>query len=576
MSTNAARSLVDQALENLVNQFARPMDCLRELVQNSLDAGTPRIEVAIDYAPESEDHGVLKIHVDDFGEGMNEDIIDNQLTRMFSSTKEGDLTRIGKFGIGFTSVFAMRPEAVLLHTGRYGEYWELLFHADRSYDKVRVETPVTGTRITIFRRARADEVDDTVREARSVLRYWCEHAQIPIDFQDRTGAPEPTAQADPDDPFAAFAAPPAPRAERISRALDLPGCRLVEEERDEGIEILVGVGETPMYGYYNGGLTLARSGHRDLLGPYAARLGHLCFKVRADALDHTLTRDSVLHNDDWHRVMGRVIAVAERLSPRIVQAAEAACARDDDLSPWHAALAGEARACPGRSSPVQRAIRRRPIFRGHDGPISIDELERPSWGGAGLLLHPGDGALARAIHAEGWGMIRADAHTLALVQALDAPLVQAFLGATHLTVVRAEDRFVLPTVVPHSDYTEAERALMERVTALLTDATQGRATVILGTFSSRGNPSEFFVEAPGTSEVFERSGGGLWTRIRRAFGYRTILLHRDHVHLRSAAMATWAAPERAALGLAAAILFAEQPGEKRDRSRLLSVDPRLR
>ena len=47
----------------------------------------------------------LGIHVDDFGEGMDEAIIDAQLTRMFSSTKENDLTKIGKFGIGF--LFAM-------------------------------------------------------------------------------------------------------------------------------------------------------------------------------------------------------------------------------------------------------------------------------------------------------------------------------------------------------------------------------------------------------------------------------------------------------------------------------------
>ena len=35
------------------------------------------------------------------GEGMNEEIIDHQLTRLFASGKAGDLTKIGKFGIGF-------------------------------------------------------------------------------------------------------------------------------------------------------------------------------------------------------------------------------------------------------------------------------------------------------------------------------------------------------------------------------------------------------------------------------------------------------------------------------------------
>src|SRR6478609_2793970 len=117
--TTGAPTLAEQALANLVNQFARPLDFLRELAQNSIDAGSPRIDVSVSFTPPSpeETHGVLRIQVDDYGEGMDEDTIDNQLTRLFSSSKEHDLTKIGKFGIGFTSIFAIRPEAVLLRTG---------------------------------------------------------------------------------------------------------------------------------------------------------------------------------------------------------------------------------------------------------------------------------------------------------------------------------------------------------------------------------------------------------------------------------------------------------------------------
>ena len=31
---------------------------------------------------------------------------------------------------------------MLLRTGRHGEFWELVFHKDRSYDKVRIDTPI--------------------------------------------------------------------------------------------------------------------------------------------------------------------------------------------------------------------------------------------------------------------------------------------------------------------------------------------------------------------------------------------------------------------------------------------------
>ncbi len=78
------RSLADQALANLVDQFARPLDFLRELAQNSIDAGSPRIEVEVAYedgkasddTAEGKD-GVLTITVRDFGEGMDEELIDN-------------------------------------------------------------------------------------------------------------------------------------------------------------------------------------------------------------------------------------------------------------------------------------------------------------------------------------------------------------------------------------------------------------------------------------------------------------------------------------------------------------------
>ena len=118
----ASESLAEQALENLVNQFARPLDFLRELVQNSIDAGSPRVTVSIGWSAAADGGplGVVEIHVQDFGEGMDEHIIDSQLTQMFSSTKEDDLTKIGKFGIGFTSIFAIQPDAVLLRTGRHG------------------------------------------------------------------------------------------------------------------------------------------------------------------------------------------------------------------------------------------------------------------------------------------------------------------------------------------------------------------------------------------------------------------------------------------------------------------------
>ena len=161
------------AVENLVTQFSNAHDCVRELAQNSIDAGSPVVEVWTEFQVAKGHVGAACLHVDDFGEGMDEKIIDDQLTTLFSSSKEGDLTKIGKFGIGFVSVFALRPRAVLVHTGRGGEYWEVLFHDDRSFSKTRIETPVEGTQVTLFVEADFARSRELVEGLRAALRKWC-------------------------------------------------------------------------------------------------------------------------------------------------------------------------------------------------------------------------------------------------------------------------------------------------------------------------------------------------------------------------------------------------------------------
>jgi HSP90 family molecular chaperone len=176
-----------QAVDNLVTQFSSALDFYRELVQNSIDAGSAAIEIWLDYVPDESGgaNGVIEIHVDDAGEGMNEEIIDGQLTTLFSSTKEDDLTKIGKFGIGFVSVFALEPKAVLVQTGRDGEYWEVFFDQDRSFFKSPLATPIEGTQITLFIEGDPAGYTDLVARSRATIDHWCRHSEAEIHFEDR-------------------------------------------------------------------------------------------------------------------------------------------------------------------------------------------------------------------------------------------------------------------------------------------------------------------------------------------------------------------------------------------------------
>ncbi len=257
------------ALDNLVNQFSDPMSFFRELIQNALDAGSPEIEVWFEFQDDPEGKaGIMIVHVDDFGEGMDREIIDSKLTRLFSSSKDGDLTKIGRFGIGFVSVFAIAPDAVCVDTSRGGENWRILFQRDRSFHRIQRDEPEDGTKIQVIKTATPEEYAKFVQRAREVVTYWCKHATAEIRFDD-----EPVNQ-----PF----------------GLDCP----VQVDYDaDGTAVVVGFGadKQPFFGFYNKGLTL-HEGREDLLDG-------LVFKINSRYLEHTLTRDNVLRDDNFHKAM---------------------------------------------------------------------------------------------------------------------------------------------------------------------------------------------------------------------------------------------------------------------------------
>ncbi len=288
-----------QAVANLVTQFSSAFDFLRELVQNSIDAGSSTIEVWLDYtADEAGGSGVIEIHVDDFGEGMTSEIIDDQLTTLFASSKAGDLTKIGKFGIGFVSVFAIAPAGVLVQTGRDGEYWEVFFQADRSFSKSPLATPVEGTQITSFvlgDRARYTEV---VARSREALDHWCRHSEAEIGFEDRASR----------------------SGERsvINQPFAVEGeCPVAVEH--EGTKIVLAYSHQPVWGFYNKGLALAVvRGESDLV---ADRHRHVSFRIQSRYLEHTLARETVMRDANYAKAMALVdAAIAGPLRAGLVAA----------------------------------------------------------------------------------------------------------------------------------------------------------------------------------------------------------------------------------------------------------------
>lgn len=265
---------VRNALDELVNQFADPMSFLRELVQNSIDAGTEEIEVRVERQSGRGEAGVTVINIDDWGEGMTREIIEKRLTRLFSSAKDGDMTKIGKFGIGFVSVFAIEPDAVCIDTAREGETWRILFGKDRRFKLIRRDEAIEGTKIQILKNTTKAEHGDLVRRAKEVLTYWCRHVETEIRFGD----------------------------EPIRKPFALPNAGICVEHDDGFSHVVVGhrAGQQSFAGFYNAGLTLIETEDGSLPG--------IAYKVSSPHLEHTLTRDNIIEDQGYERVMAQVRA----------------------------------------------------------------------------------------------------------------------------------------------------------------------------------------------------------------------------------------------------------------------------
>lgn len=264
-------------LDQLIQQFSDQYTFLRELIQNAIDAGTKRVDVWFEFEPfEGEAMGAMKLHVDDTGEGMNREIIDTQLTRLFSSSKENDLTKIGKFGIGFVSVFALQPEAVVVDTSRDGENWRIFFHGgkEKKFDRIVMDQPFDGTHVTLIKMMSLEGYEEAQKRSLDTITYWCKHCDVDI-YVDN---------------------------DKINQPFMLPFPYTMTHQVP-GTEIVVApapANKQTFFGFYNRGLTLAEAGAAEPKPEFPIGVH---FKIKSRYLEHTLTRDNIMVDANYHKAM---------------------------------------------------------------------------------------------------------------------------------------------------------------------------------------------------------------------------------------------------------------------------------
>ncbi len=295
----------------VVAQFADPLAFYRELVQNAIDAGTPTVEVEVSYDAEA---GAVRALVRDRGDGMDRDTVENHLLVLFRTTKDRDPTKIGKFGIGFSSVLSPAPRVVVVQTVRAGRRLTLHLHPDLSYQLFDGGAATrTGTSVELELAMAPGLVADFARRSREALVRWCRHAAVPIQFtaRDERGAIIDEA--------------------RVDTPLALDGA-LVEVRgvsADGAITAVVGLRPraAAYAGFFNRGLMLHETD--------APLAGRVAFKVLDSRLGHTLSRDDVRRDDAFERAMTLVRDLARRALARAAAVA-LRLAAERDLARWRA------------------------------------------------------------------------------------------------------------------------------------------------------------------------------------------------------------------------------------------------
>lgn len=304
------KAVQNDVLDEIVHQFADSYAFVRELVQNAIDAGATRVRLVV----EAHD-GVVHVSVEDDGAGMTLEIIEGPLLTAFSSGKEGAAGegKIGKYGVGFLSVFALEPERVVVTTSTETVAHDVVILPDRSYTIEERPVRRRGTTVTLRLSSTApggaafsDATPDHAARVEAAARRWCPHVRVPL-LLSVDGGPERS----------------------LATPLSIVSAVSVTGERD-GIRAVVAPRPSGCSGpaaFLHSGLLL----HATDLEPPA--IPFVAFKVESARFQHTISRDGVRADKAYAQALDLAKELAEGALCDALLPALAALADDDASTP---------------------------------------------------------------------------------------------------------------------------------------------------------------------------------------------------------------------------------------------------
>ena len=148
-----------------------PWFFLRELAQNSRDAGARAIQVVADASP----LGTETLTFADDGRGMTMNHARRFLFRLFATDKGGDPAAAGCYGIGFWTILRFQPTAILLISRHRRDSWAVSLDAALQARPVPCPPGRPGTTVVLTRPAVYSSADEFARHVEAGLRAYCRY-----------------------------------------------------------------------------------------------------------------------------------------------------------------------------------------------------------------------------------------------------------------------------------------------------------------------------------------------------------------------------------------------------------------
>ena len=272
-----------------------PWFFIRELAQNSRDAGASSIRVKIGYNPAREEVLVFE----DDGCGMSYDHAVRYLFRLYASSKGNEKYAAGLFGIGFWTVLRFNPGKVIIESRNNKEQWGVKVEVGAELITTRTSGHMEhrGTRVTLIRAPRETSPEEFWEKTRAALVRYCSYLRR----NTRKAEPLPVYFS----------------GENITTEMKLPGPISMRFKTDL-VEGAVGLGSRPRVQLYARGLPVWKGTSLEELShipptPSAAKKQHQqeiglaqglapVFLLNGNRLEVNISRKRVIDNRNLQKV----------------------------------------------------------------------------------------------------------------------------------------------------------------------------------------------------------------------------------------------------------------------------------